>query len=81
MVSLYNRDHPRDTMMFCVGTLISSKYIVSSAQCVYDALKLRFSPAKRISVNTTLSHFKMGYHHSLGLVASHKRKRKNFQAS
>ena len=60
MVSLYNRDHPRDTMMFCVGTLISSKYIVSSAQCVYDALKLRFSPAERISVNTTLGHFKMG---------------------
>ena len=49
-----------ETDMSCVGTLISSKYVVSVAQCVYNIEERRFTPAGKISVNTKFSHFNTG---------------------
>ena len=49
-----------ETDMPCVGTLISSKYVVSVAHCVYNAKERRFTPAGEISVNISFSHFNTG---------------------
>ena len=49
-----------ETDMPCVGTLISSKYVVSVAHCVYNNEERRFTPAEYISVNTKFSHFNTG---------------------
>ena len=49
-----------ETDMSCVGTLISSKYVVSVAHCVYNAKERRFTPAGDIWVNTKFSHFNRG---------------------
>ena len=46
--------------VYCVGTLISSKYVVSVAHCVYNAKERRFTPVWEISVNISFSHFNRG---------------------
>ena len=49
-----------ETDMSCVGTLISSKYVVSVAHCVYNNEERRFIPALEIYVNISFSHFNTG---------------------
>ena len=50
MAAVYNDD----SEMSCGGTLISSKYVVSAAHCVYRAY-VRPSPASKITVGKTWS--------------------------
>ena len=52
--------HNEETDMFCAGTLISSKYVVSASHCVYNAEERRFTQAGEIWVNTTFSHSNRG---------------------